>query len=626
MSSANLLSLRDDYAMEYGGPRDPVAGRELRRDLIAHFNAAGRPILAAGIAKNAAKQAMFDLAGDPASAQCAREWLHNAVETFDQAGAIDELVETLQCLHELEFRAGDRQAAAYAGLQTLIASVSLEQGGVELGRITEISRSLRGLDTRVALLSMEMGETAFALEALELGRTRFLRSALRVVDLEQSEAQKGIRDTRAAVLALEEELGRTRNPSRAKLEEFIRLREKLASLLEASASAPRSTTWDRVKSLMSTYDAIVLPVFSAEGSLIIVLAMKDGDLLASVSKLSGDVGPVFERWREAYVDYDGRDPIRLGAAIESISQDLWELLGNDLAYGLHRRNVAADARVVIVPQGHAALLPLGLAGDRTLGWRLIDVWEISFAPSISALATSRAEPTAPTLAAIVNPTGDLPSTAVECAEVAARFSPGALAVVYGMKATKRAALDALRGASHWLFSTHAAFDSADARGSGLVLANGETLSIDDLLTAPYLGSPRLVVLSACETGLHDTLQAADEFVGLPVSFLQMGAGAVLASLWSVADTSTALLTSAFFHHHVINRERPAAALRRAQSWVAGATVSAIRAVLESASSPETREELRTEITRILSEFENLDPAAKPFEHPFYWGGFVLYGA
>ena len=56
-------------------------------------------------------------------------------------------------------------------------------------------------------------------------------------------------------------------------------------------------------------------------------------------------------------------------------------------------------------------------------------------------------------------------------------------------------------------------------------------------------APRLVVLSACETGLYDITNSPDEFIGLPATFTALGAAGVLGTLWPVSDAATALLTA-----------------------------------------------------------------------------------
>lgn len=79
------------------------------------------------------------------------------------------------------------------------------------------------------------------------------------------------------------------------------------------------------------------------------------------------------------------------------------------------------------------------------------------------------------------------------------------------------------------------------RRSGLVLRGGAMLTLDRLLELEgRLGRPRLVELTACETGLYDINRNPDEFVGLPATFMQLGAGGVLNTLWQVDDLATAL--------------------------------------------------------------------------------------
>jgi CHAT domain-containing protein/predicted negative regulator of RcsB-dependent stress response len=58
---------------------------------------------------------------------------------------------------------------------------------------------------------------------------------------------------------------------------------------------------------------------------------------------------------------------------------------------------------------------------------------------------------------------------------------------------------------------------------------------------------KLVVLSACETGLGNISQG-DELTGLSRAFLFAGSSAVIVSLWSVADYPTALLMTNFYRY------------------------------------------------------------------------------
>jgi CHAT domain-containing protein len=75
-------------------------------------------------------------------------------------------------------------------------------------------------------------------------------------------------------------------------------------------------------------------------------------------------------------------------------------------------------------------------------------------------------------------------------------------------------------------------------------------------------SYELVTLSACETG-RARPSGGDELIGLGRGILYAGAGALVASLWQVADHSTLSLMDSFYHH-LAQGESKAAALRQAQ--------------------------------------------------------------
>jgi CHAT domain-containing protein len=73
----------------------------------------------------------------------------------------------------------------------------------------------------------------------------------------------------------------------------------------------------------------------------------------------------------------------------------------------------------------------------------------------------------------------------------------------------------------------------------------------------------LVVLSACETTVGKEMKG-EGLPGLSRAFIYAGARRVVASLWEVADGSTATLMNAFYKKLLLEQKRPAAALREAQ--------------------------------------------------------------
>jgi CHAT domain-containing protein/Tfp pilus assembly protein PilF len=143
-------------------------------------------------------------------------------------------------------------------------------------------------------------------------------------------------------------------------------------------------------------------------------------------------------------------------------------------------------------------------------------------------------------------------------------------------------------------ATHAAFVSGRPEESYLMLGNGKKMSTDEIKTLTRLGDVHLVVLSACETALGGPDQDGIEISGISSYFLNAGAKAVVASLWSVDDASTSLLMQEFYRVLANSTaESPvtkAAALRQAQLNLLRAKTSEV-----------------------------------DFSHPYFWAPFILIG-
>jgi CHAT domain-containing protein/Tfp pilus assembly protein PilF len=119
------------------------------------------------------------------------------------------------------------------------------------------------------------------------------------------------------------------------------------------------------------------------------------------------------------------------------------------------------------------------------------------------------------------------------------------------------------------FATHGYLDSERPELSALVL------SLVDEKGAPQSGflyahevynlklPAEVIVLSACETGLGKEIRG-EGLVGLTRGFMYAGAPRVVVSLWSVNDKATAELMGKFYRKMLVERERPASALRAAQ--------------------------------------------------------------
>jgi CHAT domain-containing protein/Tfp pilus assembly protein PilF len=195
----------------------------------------------------------------------------------------------------------------------------------------------------------------------------------------------------------------------------------------------------------------------------------------------------------------------------------------------------------------------------------------------------------------------LPATRREVAAIATLYREGAETYV-GDAATEGRVKGVAKDTRYLHFASHGLLDERFPLNSGLALTiptdvkegqdNGilqaweifERLRID----------ADLVVLSACETGLGKEM-GGEGLVGLTRAFHYAGARSVVASLWSVADDSTAELMKRFYGYLSSGHSKDAA-LRRAQ-------LDLIRGVV-------LRQERGGNIQA---------------SHPFYWAAFQLNG-
>ena len=163
----------------------------------------------------------------------------------------------------------------------------------------------------------------------------------------------------------------------------------------------------------------------------------------------------------------------------------------------------------------------------------------------------------------------LPATRGEVQRIAARF-PSAATVHLGAMATEERAKQLPADARYVHFAVHGFVDRRFPLNSALVLSqpaasvtDGDNglLQVWEVFEQMRLGAD-LVTLSACETALGQDL-GGEGLLGLTRAFHYAGARSVVASLWSVADDSTAELMTRFYGHLTAGKPK-AEALREAQ--------------------------------------------------------------
>ena len=293
--------------------------------------------------------------------------------------------------------------------------------------------------------------------------------------------------------------------------------------------------------------------------------------------------------------------------------------------------------VTLVPTGLLALLPLHAAWTpdpaRPTGRRyFLDDYAVRYAPSATGLARARGIADGvqgQALLAIDEPQpvqgNRLPNSRLEVAAIADLFPDRV--VLPGGQATRQAMLDALPGKSVVHFSCHGFNNWDDPLKTGLVMAHDEPLTVRDLMALGGLDA-RLAALSACETGIVGR-KLPDEVIAFPTALLQAGFAGVAASLWSVADESTAMLMIRFYRLWQEDGLEPVYALRAAQRWLRD-TTNQERADYFDRFRPRVSSALRMPgeaaaglYTKAMIHKEGLD--ARSFSHPFWWSAFYLTG-
>lgn len=302
---------------------------------------------------------------------------------------------------------------------------------------------------------------------------------------------------------------------------------------------------------------------------------------------------------------------RLERAIDSVGDRLLGGLG-----GLVQR----AERLLVVPDDALYRLPFQLLRSAPDQPRLVESTPVSITPSLSlALALAgrpAAEPKAMRLAVIADPdlpAGEgreqtrrlldlasplerLPATAQEAERIRA-LAPERVRVFTGPEATESRVRQEAGTVDVLHFATHALADNRSPMESALVLsesAEDDAVAGAGLLQAweiveTFDDVAPLVTLSACETGRGGEFRN-EGLLGLVSALWFAGAEQVVASLWQVADESTADLM-AVFYRHLLQGVPADEALRRAQ----------------------------------LAVWKGEDDLAGR-DHPFYWASFQVYGA
>ena len=267
-------------------------------------------------------------------------------------------------------------------------------------------------------------------------------------------------------------------------------------------------------------------------------------------------------------------------------------LGNAIAAPIAAAVPSGVSRLVIVPSAPFNTMPFDVL-ELADGRRMIERFEISYAPSASVYAALRRKTTGdadvPSRAAAArgllafgapdrprrsgvarwDTLPPLPEAAAEARDVA-RTTPRSL-VRLGRDASESALKRTpLADVSVLHFASHAVVDPAGLRGTALLLAPGggeDGIVRPEELSALSLDAD-LVVLSACATAVSGGHAGDEGLRGLVAPLIEAGARGVAATLWAVDDQAQRLLVRRLYQR-LARGESTAAALR-------GAKLEAIR--------------------------------------------------
>ena len=165
-------------------------------------------------------------------------------------------------------------------------------------------------------------------------------------------------------------------------------------------------------------------------------------------------------------------------------------------------------------------------------------------------------------------------------------------------------------------ASHFDFAPGTDRNSYLLLGDGGKLTLEEFRSMPQvLQGVELLTLSACDTAVGGEDADGKEVEGFAVLAQRQGAKAVVATLWAVADESTALLMKEFYRLHTAAPNiTKAEALRQAQLAL---LTGKIQGDTSGDRGPRTNRD--GEAAKFVK-----DPQ-RPYAHPYFWAPFLLMG-
>jgi CHAT domain-containing protein len=584
------------------------------------------------------------------------------LEGLKPTAAPAECLPIAKALGELHARREEWDRAAGAFRQACEASELRFLGTRDLKQREAESHEATSLTRWAAHVIARTGDPLEALLLLESGRTREQR--LRLGAGEDSALENVPADLREVYAATLSDLAAAPLGPRGADES-----RRLVEVVEAIRSHPGFERFGMgvseavLKSVVepgfplvyinpTPYGTVFLEVLGDGAEIEVTATFLDSPLSTEVLRRLrfGDAAPYtdlddFEAEGDSYLhaigayeqEDDEEDDFELAVALDEILPWLGEQIAGPL---LTRLKELQASGVVLVPCGILALAPLHAAtwieedGSHTC---LLEHLDVRFAPSAYLLGKAKERlrgGRAERLIALGNPdsgdaTFELPAAEAEVAEVAALFESrgGTAATASGADATWGFLVKHVEGATHVHLACHAKAGTFERSKTGIYL-------YDDFVSANVLGAlpnfdARLIVVSACQSAVADTVAAPEESFSIITALLGSGGSCVIASLWPVSDISTAILMTRFYENLGTGETRPSGALRTAALWLRDLTEPEERRYLTAHPALEAEVNRRSRRTRQngrgASSASSITEPPRPYAEPEYWAAFIVAG-
>jgi CHAT domain-containing protein/TPR repeat protein len=502
----------------------------------------------------------------------------------------------------------------------------------------------RSLYTSTAYALAQLGELEKAVEIVEAGRTRLLREFLE--------------RNREDLIHLPE-------MGFAELyDEYIQITKNISNLVLNIPANPYSQGWyDKLESAYKKRQDVVQRIQTIVGEKHpefryflgdlpfeeIKLQAKEAPLVYLLTSVTGGMGLIvtsdgvdfilldnitdeslYQKVSGAYwQSYFNHSYNEWMENLEQMTGWLWDSAIGELVKFLLNHN---HKRVILIPTGLFGMLPLHGAWEKDQDdyHYAIDDITFTYTPSARAHMEARQKATSrhlDTLLVVDNPDGSLVYTNEETKSVLSHFANNTFLHLQGKQATTQRIRQAINEFDIIHFSTHGYANYHQPMSSGLLLANGEFLTLEEISQTRFERA-RLAVLSACETSVSSDIQLLDEVISLPAGFIIAGLPGVIGSLWSVNDLSTAILMAWFYQFWQVDKMVPQEALRRAQLLLRKMSKQDLVSFLSGRDANESFGRFPKEVTEALLGYvrsKKGNPEKPVFSNPFWWAGFIYVG-